>query len=95
MVSGDLVILATGGEGHSLTAFASDSGEIRWTAGDDTVKYQTPTILELGNVAMALVASNLAAAVVAKQKSPNATEAVKVYHEVIEELRQRQPVQPE
>ncbi len=49
----------------------------------------------LGNIAMALVASNLAAAVVGKQRSPNASEAVKVYHEVIEELRQRQPVQPE
>ncbi|MEM7351271.1 MAG: PQQ-binding-like beta-propeller repeat protein [Acidobacteriota bacterium] len=48
LVSGDLVILATGGAGHSLTAFARSSGQTRWTVGDDTVKYQTPTILELG-----------------------------------------------
>ncbi len=52
------------------------------------------TVKLLGNIAMALVASNLAAAVVGKQRSPSASDAVKVYHEVIEELRQKQPVQP-
>ncbi len=52
------------------------------------------TVKLLGNIAMALVASNLAAAVVGKQRGPNASDAVKVYHEVIEELRQKQPVQP-
>ncbi len=56
--------------------------------GDATAKL-------LGNIAMAIVASNLASAVVAKQKSPNASAAVKIYHEVIDELRQRQSAEPE
>ncbi len=45
---GDQVILATGGEGHSITAFDGKTGEIRWVTGDDSVNYQTPTLLELG-----------------------------------------------
>ncbi len=48
VIAGDLVILATGGEGHSITAFDGDTGEPRWTTGDDTVSYQTPVLLELG-----------------------------------------------
>ncbi|MCG8357047.1 MAG: hypothetical protein MI920_15905 [Kiloniellales bacterium] len=47
-----------------------------------------------GNIAMALVASNLASAVIGKQVSPDAAEAVRIYHEVIEELRKRQGAQP-
>ena len=55
--------------------------------GDATAKL-------LGNIAMAIVASNLASAVVAKQKTPSASDAVKVYHEVIDELRQKQGAEP-
>ncbi len=48
LVVGDQVILATGGEGHSITSFDAGTGEVRWTTGDDSVTYQTPTLLELG-----------------------------------------------
>jgi outer membrane protein assembly factor BamB/enterochelin esterase-like enzyme len=44
----DLVILATGGDGHAITAFDRDTGETRWASGDDSVRYQTPTLMELG-----------------------------------------------
>ncbi len=49
VIAGDLLILATGGEGHSITAFDADTGEPRWTTGDDSVSYQTPVLLELGS----------------------------------------------
>ena len=48
ITAGDLVILATGGEGHALTAFDRATGEIRWSAGDDSATYQTPMMIELG-----------------------------------------------
>jgi len=48
LVVGDLVLLATGGEGHAVTAYDRATGEPRWTAGDDTVSYQTPMLIELG-----------------------------------------------
>lgn len=44
---GDLVVLATGGEGHAVTAFDRASGEVRWTAGSDSVRYQTPLVTAL------------------------------------------------
>lgn len=47
LVSGDLVILTTGGEGHAITAFDRATGETRWTAGSDSVQYQTPSLVEL------------------------------------------------
>ena len=48
LVAGDNVILATGGEGHSICAFDSDTGKVRWSTGDDSVTYQSPMLLELG-----------------------------------------------
>ncbi len=48
VIAGELVILATGGEGHSITAFDSDTGKPRWAIGDDSVSYQTPILIELG-----------------------------------------------
>ncbi len=47
IVIGDRVILLTGGEGHSITAFDRASGETVWAAGDDSVSYQTPTVVEV------------------------------------------------
>ncbi len=44
---GDLVVLATGGEGRAVTAFDRGSGEVRWTAGSDSVRYQTPLVTAL------------------------------------------------
>ncbi len=44
---GDLVVVATGGEGRAVTAFDRGTGEVRWTAGSDSVRYQTPLVTEL------------------------------------------------
>ncbi len=54
VIAGQLVLLATGGEGHSITAFDSESGKPRWATGDDSVSYQTPVLLELGGRAVLL-----------------------------------------
>ncbi len=43
----DLVVLATGGEGRAVTAFDRANGEVRWTVGSDSVRYQTPLVTEL------------------------------------------------
>jgi enterochelin esterase-like enzyme/outer membrane protein assembly factor BamB len=45
---GDLVFIATGGDGHAVTAFDQATGTVRWAAGNDSVSYQTPTVFELG-----------------------------------------------
>ena len=56
---GDLVVLATGGEGHAVTAFDRGSGEVRWTAGSDSVRYQTPLVTELnGRSTIVMVTDN-------------------------------------
>jgi enterochelin esterase-like enzyme/outer membrane protein assembly factor BamB len=48
LVVRDLVIVQTGGaDGHAVTAFARDTGELCWSLGDDTVQYQSPALLEL------------------------------------------------
>ena len=41
----------------------------------------------MGTATGALVASQLAAAILAKQKSPTAEDAVKAYNDILEELR--------
>jgi enterochelin esterase-like enzyme/outer membrane protein assembly factor BamB len=46
IVAGDRVIVLTGGEGQSITAFDRATGEPVWAAGDDSVNYQTPTLVE-------------------------------------------------
>jgi len=43
----DMLILETGGkDGNAVTAFNKKSGEIVWTAGTDTVTYQSPMIVD-------------------------------------------------
>jgi enterochelin esterase-like enzyme len=48
VVTGKRVIVATGGEGHAVTAFDRETGEPVWAAGDGIVSYQTPMLVELG-----------------------------------------------
>ncbi len=48
VVTASDVIVSTGGEGHALTAFDRKTGKPKWTAGDDTVSYQSPTLVDLG-----------------------------------------------
>ncbi|MEM9557587.1 MAG: PQQ-binding-like beta-propeller repeat protein [Acidobacteriota bacterium] len=45
----DLVVVATGGEGHAVTAFDRADGSMRWRAGDDSVQYQTPIVATLAD----------------------------------------------
>ena len=49
MVIGDLVVVETGGDdGRSISAFDRDTGELRWSTGDDPVSYQSPMAFDLG-----------------------------------------------
>ena len=42
---GDTVILETGGpKGRAVTAFEAASGNVRWTAGHDSIDYQSPLL---------------------------------------------------
>lgn len=58
LVAGDLVILATGGSGHLLTAYDRASGQKRWAKGEDGITYQTPIELELGGRRQLVVVSD-------------------------------------
>ncbi len=58
IVAADRVIVLTGGEGQSITAFDRATGEPVWRAGDDGVHYQTPTLLETGNGALLIAPTN-------------------------------------
>ncbi|MEM1182369.1 MAG: PQQ-binding-like beta-propeller repeat protein [Acidobacteriota bacterium] len=49
VVVGDVLVVETGGsDGRAVTAFDRRTGERRWSAGDDTVTYQSPMPLRLG-----------------------------------------------
>jgi outer membrane protein assembly factor BamB/enterochelin esterase-like enzyme len=58
IVAGKHVILATGGEGHAVTAFDRATGEPKWTSGDDSVSYQTPMVVNLGGRTELLTVTN-------------------------------------
>ena len=47
-VIGDLLVVETGGgDGRSISAFDRANGELRWSTGDDPVRYQSPMAFEL------------------------------------------------
>lgn len=54
---------------------------------------QNSTLRLVGNIAGAIVASNLASAVIAKQKKAEPADAVRIYQEVVEEMRKRSAVE--
>ncbi len=58
VLAGGNLLLATGGEGHSMTAFDPATGDVKWQAGNDTVRYQTPTLLELDGKSMVVIAGD-------------------------------------
>jgi len=58
IVTGKHVIVATGGEGHAVTAFDRATGKPRWTTGDDSVSYQTPMLVELGGRQQLITVTN-------------------------------------
>jgi outer membrane protein assembly factor BamB len=46
---GDLLVVETGGDdGRSISAFDRETGELRWSTGDDPVRYQSPMVFDLG-----------------------------------------------
>ncbi|MCH9650308.1 MAG: PQQ-binding-like beta-propeller repeat protein [Deltaproteobacteria bacterium] len=48
-VIGDLLVVETGaGDGRSIVAFDRETGETRWSTGDETVRYQSPMAFDLG-----------------------------------------------
>ncbi len=57
MAAGNLLV-ATGGDGHAVTAFDPATGEVRWTAGNDSVRYQTPSLFDLGGRPTLVLASD-------------------------------------
>jgi enterochelin esterase-like enzyme len=58
IVTAKQVIVLTGGEDHAVTAFDRKTGEPSWTAGDDTVSYQTPMLVNLGGREMLLTVTD-------------------------------------
>jgi len=58
LVLGEQLIIATGGEGHAVTAFDRATGKPKWTQGDGTVSYQTPMLVELGGRQQLLTVTN-------------------------------------
>jgi outer membrane protein assembly factor BamB len=58
VVAGRHVIVATGGEGHAVTAFDRATGKPVWTSGDDAVSYQTPMLVTLGGRSQLISATN-------------------------------------
>ncbi|MDA8020768.1 MAG: PQQ-binding-like beta-propeller repeat protein [Thermoanaerobaculia bacterium] len=58
-VIGDLLVVETGGaDGRSISAFDRETGELRWSAGDDPVMYQSPLTLELGGETLLVAVTN-------------------------------------
>ena len=52
-VIGDLLVVEAGGaDGHSIVALDRETGELRWSTGDDSVRYQSPMIFDLGDVTL-------------------------------------------
>ncbi len=48
LVAGDVLIVQTGiEEGKAVTGFNKNTGDVLWTAGDDTINYQSPALLKI------------------------------------------------
>jgi outer membrane protein assembly factor BamB/enterochelin esterase-like enzyme len=58
VLTGKHVIVATGGEGHAVTAFDRATGEPKWASGDDAVSYQTPMLVELDGRQQLIISTN-------------------------------------
>jgi enterochelin esterase-like enzyme len=58
LVLGKQVMVATGGDGHAVTAFDRETGKTLWAAGEDSISYQTPVLAELGGKRQLLVVSD-------------------------------------
>ena len=59
LLAGELVIVAAGApEGHAFLAFSTADGRLRWSAGTDTIQYQSPVLAEVGGEELVLGAGN-------------------------------------
>lgn len=59
LVVGDLVVVAAGaGEDAAFLAFARADGTLRWSAGTDTVHYQSPILARMGGEELLVGAGN-------------------------------------
>lgn len=54
-----VVVIAGGGDGHSLVAYDAASGERRWSGGDDPAAYSSPVLATLVDVPQILTFSQL------------------------------------
>ncbi|MEO1368558.1 MAG: PQQ-binding-like beta-propeller repeat protein, partial [Acidobacteriota bacterium] len=58
-VVGDvLAVQVGGGDGRSVVAFDRVTGEMRWSAGDDRIGYQSPTVIELDGEPVLVAVTN-------------------------------------
>ncbi len=58
-VAGDVLVVATGGDGgRSIAGFDRRTGELLWSTGDDRVGYQTPTVLTVGGRRQVVAVTN-------------------------------------
>ena len=58
-IEGEMLIVQTGGpEGRAIAGFDKRTGEVRWTVGNDTVGYQSPTVLTLAGVRQVVAVGN-------------------------------------
>jgi enterochelin esterase-like enzyme/outer membrane protein assembly factor BamB len=58
VVIGDAVVVTTGGEEHAITAFDRQTGAPKWSQGDDSVSYQTPMVVDLGDRQLLIAVTN-------------------------------------
>ncbi len=58
LVAGDMVLVQGGKRGDSLMAFDQETGEKRWGAGKEAVRYSSPALMVVGDEAQVVVATN-------------------------------------
>ena len=58
LITDDLILLATGGDGRALSALDRGAGTLAWSAGNGSVHYQTPSLMNVGGRDVAVLVSN-------------------------------------
>ena len=58
LIEGDLVVVNTGGEGHSVLALEKKSGKLRWSVRDDKAGYSAPMAITSAGMRQILVFLN-------------------------------------
>jgi enterochelin esterase-like enzyme/outer membrane protein assembly factor BamB len=55
---GSVIVLTGGEKGSTVTAFEADTGETRWTAGNDSISYQSPLLVTIDGQPQLLVSGD-------------------------------------